>query len=144
MQMSNYDNVILYDGVCGFCNTWVDLVLRIDKNGLFRFTALQSETGGRLLTQVGLSASDLSSVVLIKEDSSGALTSYRKSEAAVQVIKELDLPAITPLAVLISKLLPLSFKDDVLYDAVAKNRYRIMGKRSMERLDDLNQDRFLD
>jgi len=33
MQMSNYDNVILYDGVCGFCNTWVDLVLRIDKNG---------------------------------------------------------------------------------------------------------------
>ena len=141
-----YNNVILYDGICQFCNTWVDLCLRADKNSVFRYAALQSRTGGDLLQRIGKSRDDLSSVVLVKEDKFGNVKGYTKSEAAVQVIKELDVPAFSPFVYLLSKFLPMNLKNG-LYDEVAKRRYEFMGKRStMERLDELsvkNADRFL-
>ena len=35
------DRVVLYDGVCNMCNGWVNMVLDRDKEGQFRFAALQ-------------------------------------------------------------------------------------------------------
>ena len=146
-ESNPYDNVILYDGVCNFCNTWVDICLQADKEkGVFMYAPLQSKAGGDLLTKIGKERGDISSVVLVKQDKTGAFKGYSKSEAAVQVLKELDVPAFSPLAVLIAALLPSGLKDG-LYDEVAKRRYDFMGKRStMERLDELSikyADRFL-
>ena len=142
----SFNNVILYDGVCNFCNTWVDLCLRADKEGVFKYAALQSTTGGDLLESLGKERNDISSVVLVKQDKFGNVKGYAKSEAAVQVIKELDVPAFSPLVYLLSTLLPMKFKNR-MYEEVAKRRYDFMGKRStMERLDELsvkNADRFL-
>ena len=44
-DFSTVKNVILFDGVCNFCNTWVDLLLRLDTEGKFKLCALQSENG---------------------------------------------------------------------------------------------------
>jgi predicted DCC family thiol-disulfide oxidoreductase YuxK len=41
--------VILYDGACNLCNASVDFVLRHDAAGRFRFAALQSGAGQRLM-----------------------------------------------------------------------------------------------
>ena len=41
--------IIFYDGVCGMCNAFVDLVLKVDKHGVFRFAALQGETARKKL-----------------------------------------------------------------------------------------------
>lgn len=41
--------VILFDGVCNLCNGFVQFVIQHDASGQFRFAALQSETGQRLL-----------------------------------------------------------------------------------------------
>merc|ERR1719491_1107020 len=48
------DNIILFDGICNFCNTWVDILLRIDSNTQkFVFTPLQSNVGKNLLISIG-------------------------------------------------------------------------------------------
>merc|ERR1719491_2820753 len=80
---STYD-VILYDGVCNFCNTWVDILLRIDVGEKFKFAPLQSEVGKKLLTSIGKEADDISSVLLVKDD----LTYYDKSRCVIQVLEE--------------------------------------------------------
>jgi hypothetical protein len=77
-QPSSYDNVILYDGVCNFCNAWVDILLQVDTKKVFRFAALQSATGMKCLEGVGKERDDISSVMLIKESRDGSLKGYQK------------------------------------------------------------------
>jgi predicted DCC family thiol-disulfide oxidoreductase YuxK len=57
--------VILFDGVCNFCNATINFIIQRDKKRVFRFAALQSEAGQRLLKQYGLSSTGLDSFVLI-------------------------------------------------------------------------------
>ena len=78
---NEFNNVILYDGVCNFCNGWVDLVLSADKEKKFRFAAMQSKAGMEALQLVGREAKDLSSVVLV-QSTGDKYTGYIKSEAA--------------------------------------------------------------
>ena len=44
-DFSTMNNIILFDGVCNFCNAWVDLLLRLDTEKKFKLCALQSENG---------------------------------------------------------------------------------------------------
>ena len=81
---SNYDNVILYDGVCNFCNAWVDILLQIDTKKRFRFAALQSDTGKKCLEGVGKERDDISSVMLIKSRGGGSLEGYEKVRGSKQ------------------------------------------------------------
>ena len=132
-------DVILYDGVCNFCNTWVDVLLRIDLNGKFRFAPLQSRVGQELLVSIGKQADDISSVVLIKAQTG---ESYDKSRCVLKVVEELG-----PVAALASRaalsVVPESLRDGI-YDTVAQNRYNFMGKRGECRCSDPRfADRFL-
>lgn len=52
--------VILYDGVCNMCNSFVDLFLDIDKDAKFRFSPLQGPVGRELLSNCGRSPNDIS------------------------------------------------------------------------------------
>jgi hypothetical protein len=45
--------VILFDGVCNMCNLGVNFMLDWDRNGQFRYAALQSEAGQKLLERSG-------------------------------------------------------------------------------------------
>eukprot|EP00955_Chlamydomonas_euryale_P057660 356866-Chlamydomonas_euryale.AAC.2 len=58
--------VILYDGVCNFCNGAVDVMLQYDPEGRFRMAALQSAAGRRLLARVGRRPDDISSIVVVE------------------------------------------------------------------------------
>lgn len=142
----NFDNVILYDGVCNFCNTWVDIILKIDFQRKFRYAALQSENGMKLLEKIGKEKNDISSVVLVKQVKGTEGDEYRgffKSSCVTEVLKELNLPVLSTTAVLLSSLLPMPLKDSA-YETVARNRYNFLGKRNtIDRLNNLNADRFL-
>ena len=41
--------IIFFDGVCGMCNRFVDLMLRADRKAIFRFAPLQGQTAQQLL-----------------------------------------------------------------------------------------------
>jgi predicted DCC family thiol-disulfide oxidoreductase YuxK len=56
--------IILFDGVCNFCNGMVDFIIRHDPEGYFKFGALQSDIGQALLKQYGMSQTDLDTLIL--------------------------------------------------------------------------------
>lgn len=112
--------VILFDGVCNFCNGAINFVLKQDKKGVFRFAPLQSKAGEDLAAQYGLQANDLSSFVLIDDNKV-----YRKSSAALRVMKKLPWYWSE---VQILRIVPL-FLRNAIYDFIAENRYKWFGKK---------------
>lgn len=118
--MENYQ-VILFDGVCNFCNFWVNFIMDRDKHNLFRFAALQSETGEKILRQIEFDSSRLDTFILI----SGG-EHFIKSTAALMIAKNLGgvFKLFYPLI-----FLPKFFRD-FMYDLIAKNRYKIFGRRT--------------
>ena len=110
--------VVLYDGVCGLCDRSVQLILRNDRRGRFRFAALQSEPGAALLRKHGLPAGALDSIVLVEGG-----RAWRKSRAALRIARRMDAPwpLLWPLLIVPR---PVA---DLFYDLVARNRYRIFG-----------------
>jgi predicted DCC family thiol-disulfide oxidoreductase YuxK len=116
----NEHPVILFDGVCNFCDSAVNFVLKQDKKGVFRFAPLQSEAGQKLLQQFNLSTKDFDSFVLIDK---GKV--YKKSSASLQVMNKL--PWYWK-EVQIFRIIPAIFRD-AIYDFIAKNRYKWFGKK---------------
>ena len=72
--------VVLFDGVCNFCNAVVNFLIRQDKKKILRFAAMQSETGKKLLTQYQFAPDYLKSFVLIENGKA-----YIKSTAALKL-----------------------------------------------------------
>ena len=117
--------IVLFDGVCNFCNFWVNFLLDRDKKDRFRFTPLQSETGEKLLKKFNLSTNDFDTFVVIDGDKF-----YVRSTAALMVAKNLSgLWKIFYAFILIPK--PIR---DFLYNLIAKNRYKLFGKREACRI----------
>ena len=112
--------ILLFDGVCNLCNGVVQWVIERDPEGQFRFAALQSDAGQRLLEQHGLPTEAFDSFVMVDGD-----TYYTKSTAALRIARKLGLPyAILYPAIVVPK-----FVRDRVYDWVAANRYDWFGKR---------------
>jgi predicted DCC family thiol-disulfide oxidoreductase YuxK len=112
--------IILFDGVCNFCNGAVLFVIRHDKNARFIFASLQSPFGQEKLRQFGLSSDQLNAIVLL---SKGRI--FTKSSAALEIAKELD--GLWP-AFYFFKIVP-GFVRNFFYDFIAQNRYRWFGKQ---------------
>src|SRR5690349_24461305 len=58
--------IVVFDGVCVLCSGGVRFLLPRDRAGRFRFTAMQSETGRRLLAEHGIDAADPVSFLLLE------------------------------------------------------------------------------
>ena len=80
-----YQNLILFDGVCNFCNSAVQMVIEIDRQKIFKFAAIQSELGQQLYRQHGLDPIDIQTLMLV--DGEQVLT---KSDAVLEVLARLD------------------------------------------------------
>jgi predicted DCC family thiol-disulfide oxidoreductase YuxK len=117
--------LLLFDGVCGLCNTGVDWVMRHDRRRLFRFAPLQSPAGQAALRESGLSERYFDSIVLI-----AGRQVYTRSTAALHVARQLGWPwkALFGL-VLVPRILR-----DLVYDFIAKHRYEWFGKRDACRI----------
>ena len=112
--------VIVFDGVCNVCNDWVQFVIAHDRGRLFQFAPAQTEVGRRLMTEAGVSADRLDSMVLFD----GARY-FTRSDAVLQVLKLLG---GWPSAFALLRLMPKPIRDR-LYDAFARRRYRLFGRR---------------
>jgi len=119
MQTDESKPVIFFDGVCNLCNRSVQIVIKRDKEGRFRFASLQSNAGQQLLKDHQLPQSDFNSFILYE---GGKI--YTRSTAALRVAKHLKgwkwLNAF--------KIVP-RFIRDAVYNFIARNRYRWFGKR---------------
>ena len=114
--------VLLYDGVCGFCNRSVQLILDHDRRGVMRFAALQSDYG-QALVERHPELRGVDSVVYV-EGAPGGERVHVRSDAALKVAGYLGGFWRLFLA---AKLVPRAARD-YLYDLFARNRYRVFGK----------------
>ena len=112
--------IILFDGVCNFCNSAINFVLKQDRKGIFRFAPLQSEAGQKLLQEHNLSTKEFDSFVLIDN---GKV--YKKSAASLRVMNRL--PWYWKEAQIL-RIVPTVFRD-AIYDFIASNRYKWFGKK---------------
>ena len=112
--------VILFDGVCNFCNGAVNFVISRDRDGYFKFAALQSAVGEELLDKHGIDKVETDSVVLIEDDKA-----YLHSSAALRIVRRL--PGLWP--VLYGLIIVPKGIRDWAYRLFAKHRYRLFGRR---------------
>ena len=114
--------VLLYDGVCGFCNKTVQLILDHDRKGSMCFAALQSDYGQALI-QRHTELRDVDSVVLVEQQRGGERV-HTRSDAALKVATYLGGFWKIFLA---ARVLPRALRD-YCYDLFARNRYKLFGK----------------
>ncbi|HEX8853417.1 MAG TPA: thiol-disulfide oxidoreductase DCC family protein [Pyrinomonadaceae bacterium] len=121
--------VLLYDGVCGFCNKTVQMILDHDRKGAMRFAALQSDYG-RVVVERHPELRGVDSVVYVEHSEGGGERVHVRSDAALRVLKYLG--GFWKL-LLVAYILPRPVRD-FFYDLFARNRYRLFGKYESCRL----------
>ncbi len=112
--------IILFDGICNFCNSAINFVLKKDKTKSIKFAALQSEAGKEIVQQFGLPPNDMRSFLLIED---GKV--YSRSAAALKVCRYLT--GAWPLCY--AFIIIPAFIRNAVYDLIARNRYRWFGKK---------------
>ena len=115
--------VLLYDGVCGFCNGAVQMVLRHDRRGTLRFASLQSDYGLAVAARHP-ELSGIDSVVFLETLEGGGERVFVRSDAALRVVSHLG--GAWKL-LLVARLVPRRARD-FFYDLFARNRYKLFGK----------------
>lgn len=134
--------ILLYDGVCALCNSFVRFILRRDRNAIFRFASLQSAFAAPILARHGASPTDLDTVYLVVNHELPDEYLLPRSEAILFVLKQLGGPWRALASLL--QFLPKSLRDAV-YNAVARRRYRIFGRYKVCMLPPVqHRSRFLD
>ncbi|PKR78429.1 thiol-disulfide oxidoreductase DCC family protein [Halalkalibacillus sediminis] len=117
-MVSENKSVVFFDGVCNLCNGAVQFIIKRDKNDHFRFAALQHEFGQKITQQHNINED---SIILVKN---GKV--HTKSSAVLRIAGNLD--GLWKLAK-IFLIIPRPIRN-LIYDIVAKYRYRWFGQRN--------------
>ena len=112
--------IILFDGVCNFCNSAVNFVIKRNKRTIIHFAPLQTDAGRKLLQQYNLPVEVMQSFVFIENDKA-----YTRSTAALRVCRYLR--GLWPLCY--GLIIVPRFIRDGIYNWISKNRYKWFGVR---------------
>jgi len=111
--------VVLFDGICNYCNALVNFAIRHDKKAFIKFAPLQSEVGIRL--RQGYDVDDSTDSVILIDNN----RAYTQSDAAIRIAKYFGWPA----KALYAFILVPKFIRQPVYKWVARNRYKWFGKK---------------
>jgi predicted DCC family thiol-disulfide oxidoreductase YuxK len=120
-QLTDHSSVVFFDGVCTLCSGSMRFILRHNSDQTIRFASLQSLLGREVLYHYGYPV-DAYETMLYVED--GEL--FVKSTAVLKIMNRLTYPWRV---LQVFYVLPVGIRDWV-YDRVARNRYRVFGKRN--------------
>src|ERR1700761_2057210 len=112
--------IILFDAECVLCSANAQFVLRHDRIGRFRLASIQGAAGAAICRDHGLDPHDPVSMIVVD-----GRRARRDSDAVLSIYEGLGLPWCL-LGVL--RIVP-TFVRDPVYRWVARNRYRLFGKR---------------
>lgn len=112
--------IILFDGVCNFCNYWVIFAIKKDSSKKLRFAPLQGNAARKLLLQHSINPTSLSSVVFIDDNKA-----WTQSSAALRICRYLD----GGWKLFYGLIIIPKFIRDFIYNIVARNRYKWFGKK---------------
>ena len=127
--------IIIFDGHCVLCSRWAMFVVRHDPAARFRLLPAQSPLGHALYTHYGLDPVDYETNILIQDG-----RAWQKSEGSIRMFEGLGFPWSVLAAF---RVLPRRVRDRG-YEAIARNRFRLFGRRDVCFAPDASiQDRFL-
>lgn len=141
-----YKAIIFFDGICNFCNSSVNFIIKRDRKNYFKFASLQSEFAGKFLESCnlvpkfhlgnGIKEKKFDSIILLENNKL-----YIKSSAALHIAKHLNGSwKIFFIFIIVPPLIRNFF-----YDIIAKNRYKWFGKKDVCMIPDENvKEKFLD
>lgn len=114
--------VLLYDGVCGFCNRSVQTIIKHDRRKEMRFAALQSEYGKAVVSRHA-ELQNIDSLILVEKNNSEEKV-FIHSTGGLRVAAYLG--GWWKLF-LIAHIIPRPVRD-FFYKLFARYRYRLFGK----------------
>ena len=134
--MSSHEKpILLFDGVCNFCDGTVNFLIDRDPKKNLLFAALQSQTGQELLQKFSLDTQHFDTAILVYRG-----RYYKKTSAILRAISWMKFPwNLLQVFVIIPP-----FLRNFVYDIIAKNRYKWFGKLEYCRMPTADiQERFL-
>ena len=111
--------VIIFDGVCNFCNSSVNFIIRRDAAATFCFAPMQSAYAQQLIAECGMPDVGTDTFLLVKNG-----RAYVMTDAALEICRDLD--GHWPL-MRVFRFVPRGLRD-FCYRLLARNRYRLFGK----------------
>lgn len=113
------ERIVLFDGVCNFCNGAVNFIIRNDPDGRFKFAPLQSEVGQRLRAKFEI-GDDVDSIILLENEDA-----FMHSSGALRIARGLGgIWSVGYVFIVIP-----AFIRDWFYKLFAKYRYKLFGKK---------------
>lgn len=116
--------VLLYDGICGICNTGVQTILRFDRRNTLRFAALDSDFATDVLARHP-ALTGVDSMVFV--DNPGQVDE-RVTIRSAGLLRVADYLGGPWRALRIAGVIPAPLRDR-LYDGFAHIRYRVFGTK---------------
>jgi predicted DCC family thiol-disulfide oxidoreductase YuxK len=116
--------IVLYDGVCGFCNRGVQFLLKRDRHDHLRFASLQSDFAIALLRRHGVDARRLDTIYVVADYGHASESLLARADAVFDLMREIG--GIWHMVRLL-KIVP-KWALDRCYDQIARHRYRFFGK----------------
>lgn len=111
--------IILFDGVCEFCNSAVNFVIKRDKRAILKFAALQSKIAQKALANNAPTAG-LNTFIFIENHKI-----HTRSTAALKVCRYLN--GCWPL--MYGFIIVPEFIRDGIYNWISRNRYQWFGRK---------------
>lgn len=118
-EINPNQSLVLFDGVCHFCNNSVNFIIDRDPKKKFVFAPLQSELAKAVLYKLGEDTVKIDTIILIQNN-----RIYKRSRAALEIAKQLK--GLWPLCYVFI-IIP-GFIRDIVYNIIAKNRYKWFGQ----------------
>jgi predicted DCC family thiol-disulfide oxidoreductase YuxK len=125
MPASNPNPVILYDGLCGLCNRFVQFVLKRDAHDCFRFAALQGEFASAVLVRHNMNLDQLETMFVVLDHNLPHERLVSRSNAVIATFQKLG--GFWRAVGGVLGLLPRPLRNWG-YNWIARNRYGIFGK----------------
>lgn len=112
--------IVIFDGVCNFCEGAVNFILRHESGARLTFVPLQTSTGASMLRELGFDPEDAKTFVFVEGGEA-----YARSAATVRLARYLRWPWRALAAIWI---IPRPLRD-YGYNLVATHRYRWFGRK---------------
>ena len=114
--------LIVFDGLCVLCSANARFVLRHDRRRHFNLTTAQGPLGEALYRHFGLATDDYETMLVIED---GRL--FTESDGAIAIARGLGWPWRAAAA---ARIVPRPVRD-AAYRLIARNRYRLFGRREV-------------
>jgi predicted DCC family thiol-disulfide oxidoreductase YuxK len=113
--------IIVFDAECLLCSANAQFILNHDRRGRFLLASMQGEAGSALYRRFGIDPADPDTLIVVEGD-----RALRDSDAILAIWAGLGWPWR---AGAMFRLVPRLLRDPV-YRWVARNRYRLFGRRN--------------